>query len=72
MTEKAMFDRELLQQDGQIGTRTISHDVCFYIPTTITLLEICSKPSLPVAMINCIVWFVYGAFKKERDVPYDC
>ena len=22
-----------------------------------------------VAMINCIVWFVYGAFKKERDVP---
>ena len=18
---------------------------------------------------NCIVWFVYGAFKKERDVP---
>ena len=22
-----------------------------------------------VAMINCTVWFVYGAFKKERDVP---
>ncbi len=22
-----------------------------------------------VAMINCFVWFVYGAFKKERDVP---
>lgn len=22
-----------------------------------------------VTMINCIVWFVYGAFKKERDVP---
>ncbi len=73
LTEKARtsFDEEFLQQARSIWQHSISHDGVSYIPQITNNLA-GNKGSFIqplVAMINCIVWFVYGAFKKERDVP---
>ena len=73
MTEKhaLSFDENFFNKLGQFGSILSVMMYVSYIPQITNNLA-GNKGSFIqplVAMINCIVWFVYGAFKKERDVP---
>ena len=73
MTEKhaIKFDENFFNKLGQLGSILSVMMYVSYIPQITNNLA-GNKGSFIqplVAMINCTVWFVYGTFKKERDVP---
>lgn len=73
MTKKhaISFDENFFNKLGQFGSILSVMMYVSYIPQITNNLA-GNKGSFIqplVAMINCTVWFVYGAFKKERDVP---
>ena len=73
MAEKHVisFDENFFNKLGQLGSILSVMMYVSYIPQITNNLA-GNKGSFIqplVAMINCIVWFIYGTFKKERDVP---
>ncbi len=65
------FDENFFNRLGHIGSILSVMMYVSYIPQIANNLA-GNKGSFIqplVAMINCIVWFLYGAFKKERDIP---
>ena len=73
MTEKhaLSFDENFFNKLGQLGSILSVMMYVSYIPQITNNLA-GNKGSFIqplVAMINCTVWFIYGTFKKERDVP---
>ena len=73
MTKKRVlsFDENFFNKLGHLGSILSVMMYVSYIPQITNNLA-GNKGSFIqplVAMINCIVWFIYGAFKKERDIP---
>lgn len=73
MAEKHVisFDENFFNKLGQLGSILSVMMYISYIPQITNNLA-GNKGSFIqplVAMINCTVWFIYGTFKKERDVP---
>lgn len=65
------FDENFFNKLGHLGSILSVMMYVSYIPQITNNLT-GNKGSFIqplVAMINCIVWFIYGTFKKERDVP---
>ena len=65
------FDENFFNKLGHLGSILSVMMYVSYIPQIANNLA-GNKGSFIqplVAMINCIVWFLYGAFKKERDIP---
>ncbi len=73
MTKKRVlsFDENFFNKLGHLGSILSVMMYVSYIPQIANNLAGDKGSFIQplVAMINCIVWFIYGAFKKERDIP---